>query len=92
MKDCGSPTAGALIKTEWLVGLLGLVFGLFVVLGALRVSGGDPLFFAALGQDDNNTSAVIQEHLGRTGPLREGMEHDGKFFLVQAWDPLYLSR
>ncbi len=79
------------IKTEWLVGLLGLVFGLLVVLGALRGSGGDPLLFAALGKEDTNTSVVIQDHLGRTGPLRAGMGHDGKFFLVQAWDPLYLS-
>ena len=84
--------AGNSIKTEWLVGLLGLVFGLFVVLGALRGSGGDPLFLLPSARTTPTPAPSSRNISVAPDPLREGMGHDGKFFLVQAWDPLYLSR
>jgi hypothetical protein len=76
---------------ERLVGLAGALVALVLVITMLRGAGNDPLTFAALGEEDTRTTPFVQQHLGRDGPLRSGTGHDGRYFLVQGWDPLYLS-
>ncbi len=78
-------------RHEFGVTLVGLFLAFVVVFSMLRGSGNDPLVFAALGYTDTETTPVIQEHLGRAGPVRAGVGHDGKYFLMQSWDPLYLD-
>ena len=71
--------------------LVGMFVTFVVVTSVLRGSGNNPLVFAALGESTNTATVVIHEHLGQSGPLREGGGHDGKFFLLQSWDPFYLD-
>lgn len=78
-------------RAERLVALAGALVAVVLVITMLRGADNDPLTFAALGEKDTRTTPFVQQHLGREGPLRSEYGHDGKYFLVQAWDPLYLS-
>lgn len=58
----------------------------------LMKAGGDTFVFAALGQEDAVTTAHIMDVVGDDTVLaRSNLGHDGKFFLVQSWDPFYLT-
>lgn len=80
------------ITPDWRVAILALVFASLVHGLMLRDADYDPFVFAALGEDDVQTTAHVLDVLGddeiRTRP---SVGHDGRFFLVQAWDPLYLN-
>lgn len=72
-----------------------LVFAIAALMHTLFVlsAGGDPTVFAALGEDDVETTPHVVDVLGRDDVvMRASLGHDGKFFLVQAWDPLYIDR
>ncbi len=58
----------------------------------LMQAGGDTFVFAALGEEDTVTTAHIMDVVEDDTVLaRRNLGHDGKFFLVQAWDPLYVT-
>lgn len=58
----------------------------------LMKAGGDTFVFAALGQEDTVTTAHIMDVVDDDTVLaRANLGHDGKFFLVQSWDPFYLT-
>jgi hypothetical protein len=67
------------------VGLVGLFS--FRVVSAVD---GDPTVFVAFGVDAVPTRAYAEERLGQVF-LRAGQGHDGKYFFVQAHDPLILE-
>ncbi len=78
-------------RQAWAVAALGLLVGVLVCAGLLLGSGGDPMTFAALGQDDTQTTPHVIDVYGDDVHLRPDLGHDGRFFLVQALDPLYVS-
>ncbi len=78
-------------RQAWAVAALGLLVGVLVCAGLLLQSGGDPLTFAALGAEDTQTTPHVIDVYERDVHLRSNLGHDGRFFLVQALDPLYVS-
>ena len=56
----------------------------------VSVMGGDPTIFIGFGDTATPTTDFAQERLGDVY-LRVGQGHDGKYFFVQAHDPLILS-
>lgn len=67
---------------------------LSVSLVALRIyvdSDNDITAFVAFGEDDRVTAGYGREVLGREVYLRDGLGHDGRFFFIQANDPLLLE-
>ena len=54
-------------------------------------SDGDPTVFTAFGETATHITAHAEDVLGREVFERTGHGHDGKFFFLQALDPLYLA-
>ena len=74
------------------VALLALVVATLIHGLMLAKAGGDTFVFAALGEDDPVTTEHIRDVVGDDDLLaRTALGHDGKFFLLQAWDPLYVT-
>jgi hypothetical protein len=74
----------------WPVAAIGFVIGVAYVLRILIPAGWNPSIFLALGADKPRQTAYAQEQLGAV-VVREAFGHDGKFFFIQANDPLYLD-
>jgi hypothetical protein len=74
-----------------LVALTALVLGVFAALRLLAVAGWDPTAFTAFGEDAIEITGYAEEELGREVWTRDLQGHDGKFFFVQANDPLILQ-
>lgn len=72
------------------VGFAGVGIGVVLALRLLGVSEWDPAAFAAFGEDAATTTQYAEERLRRGVPVRIDQGHDGKFFFVQAHDPLVL--
>lgn len=73
-----------------LVATTGLVIALAIVLKVLFGSGGDPSSLAAFGEDESLTRTYAEHHL-ESFIMRPHAGHDGKFFFIQANDPLVLD-
>lgn len=69
----------------------GLVIGGLAAMRLLMVAGWDPTVFAAFGEEATEITEYAEERLGRDVILRAGQGHDGKYFFVQANDPLVLE-
>lgn len=74
----------------WPVAAIGLVIGVVYVLRVLIPAQWDPSIFLALGEDSPRQTAYAEGRLGSV-VVRDAFGHDGKFFFVQANDPLYLE-
>lgn len=79
-----------LARTPTAVGLVALVVGSLLSIRVLSQVGWDPTVFIAFGTDATATTTYAEERLGEVS-LRTGQGHDGKFFFVQAHDPLILE-
>lgn len=73
-----------------MVGLGGLLIAMAIAVHNLRASEWDPTLFVAFGEDATATLEYGRELLGDV-EVRRAQGHDGKFFFVQANDPLYLD-
>ena len=74
----------------WPVAALGLAIGLVYILRVLVPAGWNPSIFLALGEDSPRQTGYAQSRLGSV-VVRDAFGHDGKFFFIQANDPLYLE-
>jgi hypothetical protein len=82
------------VRLDRSVRRLALVALLVAVAAAVRllaVSDWDPTAFTAFGEDAVEITTYAEEKLGREVRVRAGQGHDGKFFFVQANDPLILE-
>jgi hypothetical protein len=74
-----------------LVLLVALVLATLASVRLLAVSDWDPTAFVAFGEDSVEITAYAEDLLGRNVITRDLQGHDGKFFFVQANDPLILE-
>ena len=71
--------------------MVALVLAVVAAFRLLAVSDWDPTAFTAFGEDAVGITAYAEEKLGREVKTRILQGHDGKFFFVQANDPLILQ-
>jgi len=76
--------------TIGLVVLVGILLPILVSVRAIAGAGGDATIFVAFGEDAAPTREYAESRLGEVY-LRPAQGHDGKFFFVQANDPLILE-
>lgn len=74
-----------------LVALVALGIAIVAALRLLAVSDWDPTAFAAFGETTVEITAFAEEKLDREVRTRDSKGHDGRFFFVQANDPLILE-
>ena len=82
------------VWTTWSVvtiGLLGLVIGAYSAASQLRLHNWDPAGMVGVGVMDQPRIDYAEQMFGREIPLRSTIGHDGRFFLIQAMDPLFLD-
>lgn len=79
------------IRGPALVGVLSLIIGFLALGKALGDAGGDITILMAFGEDATTITAHAEEVLDREVYLRGAQGHDGKYFFLQALDPLYLN-
>ena len=72
------------------VGLVGVGLALLFAVRVLTAVDGDATIFVGFGEDAAPTREYAEEKLGPLF-LRTGQGHDGKYFFVQANDPLLLD-
>ncbi|MGH8872079.1 MAG: hypothetical protein ACRDWS_08900 [Acidimicrobiia bacterium] len=72
------------------VGLVALAVAALFSVRVLAAVGWDPTVFVAFGEGATATTQYAEERLG-TVYLRGNQGHDGKYFFVQAHDPLLLE-
>ncbi len=87
------PEAGTDKGHEWPVVMMAFVVGLLIFASSLLGFDGDLTVLLKFGSDDPaaaltaHAEAVLNRDVTTTG----GQGHDGRFFFLQALDPLYLS-
>lgn len=74
-----------------LVLVVALVLATLATVRLLAVSDWDPTAFTAFGEDAEEITAYAEQKLGREVITRPLQGHDGKFFFIQANDPLILE-
>lgn len=72
------------------VSLLAIVAAGLISIRVMSQVGWDPTIFVAFGRDATPSVEFAEERLGDVF-LRSGQGHDGKFFFIQAHDPLILD-
>jgi hypothetical protein len=72
------------------VALVAVAIAAGFAIRVVSVMGGDPTIFIGFGDSATPTTDFAQDRLGEVY-LRGGQGHDGKYFFVQAHDPLLLS-
>ena len=86
--------AGAPKRAMWpvlVIALAGLFIGAYSAASQLRLHGWDPAGMVAVGVVDVDRVEYAEGLFGREIPLRSTVGHDGRFFLIQAMDPLFLN-
>ena len=73
------------------VSILGLLMGVFYAAAELASYDWDPVGVVSIGEDEPEIAAYARELLDRDVPLLGGLGHDGRFFFIQAMDPLFLN-
>jgi hypothetical protein len=81
--------SGAFRGPLW-VAALGVALGCTFSLNALRAFDWDPSVFLHVGRDDSVGLRYARQHLG-TVKETTALGHDGKYFFIQAHDPLLLN-
>jgi hypothetical protein len=74
-----------------LVALVALGIAIVAAVRLLAVSDWDPTAFAAFGETTVEITSFAEEKLDREVITRDSKGHDGRFFFVQANDPLILE-
>jgi hypothetical protein len=74
----------------WVIGLIALVVATGFATRVVSTMGWDPTILIGFGDTATPTTEFAEERLGDVY-LRVGQGHDGKYFFVQAHDPLILS-
>lgn len=74
-----------------MVGLIAMLFALLIAVRVLAAFDRDPTIFAAFGVDATAINEYAEARLGREVTKRDRQGHDGKYFFVQANDPLVLD-
>ncbi|HEY4584586.1 MAG TPA: hypothetical protein VIH32_03120, partial [Acidimicrobiia bacterium] len=74
-----------------MVGLIAVLFASLIALRVLTAFDRDPTIFVAFGVDATAISDYAETRLGREVTKRDRQGHDGKYFFVQANDPLVLD-
>jgi hypothetical protein len=74
----------------WLVGLAGLMIGAAFALRIMLPYDMDPTVFLRLGDESPVQTEYARDLLG-AAVSRHGFAHDGRWFFIQANDPLYLD-
>ena len=82
---------GRRISTPILVGIVGAILASLVVLRVWTAFERDATIFVAFGVDSIEINHYAEGLLGREVEKRDGQGHDGKYFFVQANDPLILE-
>lgn len=77
-------------RTPMVVGLVGFALAILVVVRVLAPAGWNPSATAAFGVDEELSLAYADSVLDHV-LVREAFGHDGKFFFIQANDPLLLA-
>ena len=78
-------------SSPWVVGVVSLVFALTMMLKVMGGPGGDITIFLAFGEEATEITEHAEQELEREVFLRLVQGHDGKYFFLQAADPLYLD-
>jgi hypothetical protein len=74
-----------------LVLVVALVLATLATVRLLAVSDWDPTAFTAFGEDAKEITVYAEQNLGREVRTRPHQGHDGRFFFIQANDPLILE-
>lgn len=74
-----------------IVGLVGLVLAVAFVARLFMTFGVDPTVLIGFGEESTQINGYAERGLGRPVATRPHMGHDGKYFFVQAHDPLLLD-
>jgi len=83
--------AGARLSTPIAVGLVATLLVSLVAVRVWSTFDRDPTIFVAFGMDSTEINEYAEAKLGREVAKRLGLGHDGKYFFVQANDPLVLE-
>lgn len=78
-------------RTAIVVGLVGIALASLIALRVWNAFDRDLTIFVAFGVDSTEINQYAEAKLGREVAKRDTQGHDGKFFFVQANDPLVLS-
>lgn len=78
-------------RAQVLVALIGLCMALVYAAAELVPVNWDPAGVIGVGEDDTIRVEYIEGVFGRDVPLTESVGHDGRFFFIQATDPLLLD-
>ena len=73
------------------VAVAGLAIGAYSAQSQLRLHDWDPAGMVAVGVADVDRVEYAERLFGREIPLRSSVGHDGRFFVIQAMDPLFLN-
>lgn len=79
------------IPTPILVGLVGVILASLVALRVWSAFDQDATIFVAFGVESTEINEYAEAKLGREVAKRAALGHDGKYFFVQANDPLVLE-
>ena len=79
--------------SDWLLIAAALLVGIMVIAGSLLTYGGDITGLIKFGSADEALEITrhVEDLIGREIATTPELGHDGKFFFLQALDPLYLS-
>ena len=78
-------------RVAFVLGLVGVLVSSLIAIRVLATNEWDPTAFVAFGEDATQLTAYGEAALGREVITRPKAGHDGKFFFVQANDPLLLE-
>lgn len=78
-------------RTEISLGLVALALGMIYASAELAPVGWDPAGVIGVGVEDSVRVEYTESAFGREIPLTETVGHDGRFFFIQAMDPLLLD-
>jgi hypothetical protein len=92
-----SSTPGIEARRTWLTGgvllsaLVGLLVGAYYAGAELRLYDWDPVGVVSVGEKDPVRREYAENLFDREIPLIGDLGHDGRFFIIQAMDPLFLD-
>jgi hypothetical protein len=75
----------------FLVGICGSLFALILVARVFSIIEPDPTVFIGFGEESTEINEYAEARLERQVAKRPALGHDGKYFFVQAHDPLVLE-
>ncbi len=83
-------TVGKRSHLSLLVSLLGTIIGSLIIVSLLSAIGWDASALLRVGKDDPGIIGYVEERLDHVRPVAP-LGHDGKYYFIQAHDPLLLD-